>query len=147
MAGLSFFEVSALRRAAVPCLVGHGVPLVFCRHAFRTNLIPGLSGRGKDGLFASYALPPLDRHIDILWIKLDRARMTTCAFRRDQDRAAAGERIENDALPMTAVTDGVGNETDRFDRRVESEQLVPLTLECVDTGIAPDVGPIAAMLT
>ena len=103
-------------------------PYSLTARAFQPNLVPGLSGCCKDRRSAAHALPAQERDIDIARIQLDRARVTTGALGRNQDRAAAAEGIQDDALAMTAIANRVGNQADRLDRRVQREQFVAPTL-------------------
>lgn len=48
---------------------------------------------------------------------------------------------------MTAITDGVSDQADRFDGRVQCQELVAFAFECVNAGVIPDISPVTAMLT
>ena len=100
----------------------------------------------RTACFSCDPLPAHDPHIDVLRIEFDGSGLATGAFGGNQDRAAPREGIEDDPLAMAAIPEGVSNETDRFDRRVQGQQFITFALEGIDAGVGPHIGPIAAML-
>jgi hypothetical protein len=56
--------------------------------------------------------------------------------------AAPRKPIEDQAAALGAIKDGVGDQANRFDRRVHNERLHALARDDVLTGIFPDIGPV-----
>src|SRR5258708_23497912 len=65
---------------------------------------------------------------------------------RNQGRPAAAEAIEHDAGPVRDVLDGVRDQGNRFDGRMQDELLVALDAESVHSTVLPDVRPISLVL-
>ena len=87
--------------------------------------------------------PPDDR-VDVVRINLDAVSTSPGLFGSDQRGAAAGEGVQNDPAAVRAIEDGVGDERDRFDRRMHGKLGVPLLAEGVHAGIGPDIGAVAS---
>src|SRR5260221_548667 len=65
---------------------------------------------------------------------------------RNQGRPTAAEAIEHDAGAVRDVLDGVRDQGNRFDGRVQYELLVALDPESVHPTVLPNVCPISPML-
>jgi hypothetical protein len=89
-------------------------------------------------------LPSLDPHVGVLRIQFYGPGVAPGPLRGHQHRAAAGEAVQDDALAVAAVADGVGDQADWLDCRVQCQQSTPLAT--VDAGVCPEVGPVAAVL-
>jgi hypothetical protein len=61
---------------------------------------------------------------------------------RNQGRPTAAEAIEHDAGPVRDVLDGVRDQGNRFDGRVQYELLVALDPESVHSTVLPNVRPM-----
>ncbi len=108
--------------------------------------LEGLAGGGKDCGIAGRSLPAANRAIDVARIELE----PRCAPARDlgcEDcGAAAEEGIEDEAVALGAILDGIGDERDGLHRRVHGERRVASGAEGIEAGIGPHVGASAAML-
>ena len=90
------------------------------------------------------SLPSVDADIDVLRIQFDRPGVPAGPLGGNQDRAAAGERVEDDPLAMAAVADRVGDQADRLDGRVQGQELA--LAAAIDARVRPHVGAVAAVL-
>ncbi len=59
-------------------------------------------------------------------------RAAACALGGDQRGARAGEGVEHDVIPLRAVEDRIGDESDRLDERVHGG---------IDVAVLPSVAP------
>jgi len=99
----------------------------------------GMPRGNVGGLF-----PPTDRDVDIERVQLDYPSDTASALGRQDRRAAAAERIEDDAVAPAAVTDQIGDERYRLDSGVQVELTAPGWVQTVDARIIKHVGAISA---
>ena len=99
----------------------------------------GMPRGNVGGLF-----PPTDRDVDIERVQLDYPSDTASALGRQDRRAAAAERIEDDAVAPAAVTDQIGDERYRLDSGVQVELPAPGWVQTVDARIIKHVGAISA---
>src|SRR4029078_6359327 len=109
-----------------------------------TQLLPGLARRREDSLLASQSLPAVNADVDILGIECPRPRVSGAPLGGDEDRAAAGKRIEDDALAMAAIAERIGDQAHRLDGRVHGEQRA--LGAAIDARVRPHVGAVAAVL-
>src|SRR5262245_60642979 len=79
-------------------------------------------------------------------IELEAVATATCTMGGHKGGARAGKGIENNALALGAILDGIGYELDRLDRRMARQLFIAGFSEAVDARIRPHIGAVAAML-
>src|SRR3954453_19524971 len=62
------------------------------------DVLECLPGLGMNGGLAGEALPPVHRHIDVVGVDLERARLAACALSCNQHSAAPRKGIEHYAV-------------------------------------------------
>jgi hypothetical protein len=90
----------------------------FGRKAFCADVLEAVAGGGKNSGLSGIGLPAADRDVDIVRVDFKRAGLPARTLRRNQDRAAPSEGIENEVAAARTISDRVGHEGNRFDRRV-----------------------------
>src|SRR5215469_5560001 len=90
-------------------------------------------------------LPSADGEINVERVELDHPRDASGALGGQDCRAAAAERIEDDAVAPTTVSDQISDEGHRFDRRVQIEVAAPCRVQAVDTRIVEHIGTVSAL--
>src|SRR5258705_13649830 len=60
------------------------------------DFIKGIAPQSENRSLACVLLPAPNRHIDVLRVKLDRSRASTCLFRSNQNCSTATKGIEYD---------------------------------------------------
>jgi hypothetical protein len=120
--------------------------------------LPASASRARSSklrpLTACHALPPVsalpaaDNCVAIGRVELDAVAPPTGALGRDHRRAAAEKAIEHDAAPGRAVEDRIGDHRNRFDGRVQRQQIAFLAAagKGIGSGIMPDIAAVAAEL-
>ena len=84
--------------------------------------------------------------IDVARIELKPSGPPASQLGSDHRRAAAEEGIEDQAIALRAILDGIGDERHRLDGRMHGERFVASCAEAVDAWIGPDVGAVASVL-
>src|SRR5260370_28474402 len=102
--------------------------------------------RCKNRIIFRTILPTANNAVDVDRIDLDQPCLTTCLMCRNQGRPTAAEAIEHDGGAVRDVLDGVRDQGNRFDGRVQYELLVALDPESVHPTVLPNVCPISPML-
>jgi len=97
---------------------------------------------------AGQRLPAADNCVDIGWVELDAVAEPTGALGRDHRRAAAEKAIEHDVAAGRAVEDRIGGHRNRFDGRVQRQQIAFLAAagKGIGSGIMPDIAAVTAEL-
>ena len=90
-------------------------------------------------------LPAADRDVDIERVELDHPSDPARTLGCQNCRAAAAERIEDDAVAPATVTNQVGDECHRLDGGVQIEVATPSRMQTVDARIIEHVGAIPAV--
>src|SRR5258706_3585310 len=81
------------------------------------NFLKGLAGYQRRGL-SGERLPAPNRNVDIGRVDFQGAGLAAGALRRNQDCAAAAERVKDEVAPSGAVPEGLGDKAHRLDSRV-----------------------------
>ena len=94
---------------------------------------------------AGQCLPAADDRVDIKRIELQPVATPAGALGGDQRGAAAEKGVEHDLAAGRAVEDRIGNQRDRFDGRVQRQQvaLVAASAEGIATRIPPHIAAVA----
>src|SRR5712664_2728461 len=71
------------------------------------NFIKSVTPQSEERSLACVLLPAPNRHIDVLRVKLDRPRASTCLFRGNQDCSTATKGIEDETPSLRAILDGI----------------------------------------
>jgi hypothetical protein len=145
IAGSALPEPGVTRRLAV----AHGVITLFVRRHCRPP--PRARGRqscGRSPHVARCRLPAADNCVDIGRVELDAVAAPTGALGRDHRRAAAEKAIEHDVAAGRAAEDRIGDHRNRFDGRVQRQQIAFLAAagKGIGSGIIPDIAAVAAEL-
>src|SRR5882724_3835537 len=85
------------------------------------NFVKSLTQRSEDRGLACVLFPASDRDIDVLRVKLDRSRASTCLFSSDQGRATATKGIEHETASLGAIFDRIDHHRDRLHRRMHCQ--------------------------
>src|SRR2546430_11664649 len=91
--------------------------------------------------------PAPNRHIDILRVKLDCSRASTCLFSSDKDCTTAAKGIENQTPSLRTILNRVRDHQNRLYRRVHGELIQAAGSHRVHTIVIPDVGSVAGTLS
>src|ERR1700682_5454293 len=93
---------------------------------------------------AGHLFPARDRRIDIKRVDLDAVAAAARALCGKDRRAAAAKGIDNDVVLRCNVEQGVRDERDRLDGRMQLKSpLAALARKAIGAGVIPDVGAIA----
>src|SRR6266850_3831988 len=111
------------------------------------NYIKSVTPQSEERSLACVLLPAPNRHIDVLRVKLDRPRASTCLFRSNQDCSAATKGIENDTPTLRAILNGVCDHRDRLHRRMHGQLVQTPSSHRVHAIVVPHVCAVAAKLT
>jgi hypothetical protein len=98
--------------------LGHAAPAV-C-HGFERQ-----TRFGMQGVAAGKGLPTPDRDVDIAGVDLQGPSMPTDAFGGEQSGAGAGKGVEDDAVALRTVLDGISNQRHRFNGRMGPQVIHP----------------------
>jgi len=98
------------------------------------------------GGFARVLLPSSNCRIDINGIDLHAESASTGHFGSHNRCAAAGEAVEDNAVPLRAILDGISHHGDGLHSRVHAQVCEPSRSQRVDTGVVPDVGSVSSEL-
>src|SRR5262245_37234428 len=79
-------------------------------------------------------------------VDLQRPRFTASALGCDQNRAAAAERIEQQASPARAILYRIRYQRYRLDICVHRQFFQPSRTHGVDASVVPDICPMASVL-
>src|SRR5258706_1194796 len=109
------------------------------------NFLKGLAGYQRRGL-SGQRFPAPNRNVDIGRVDFQGAGLAASSLRRNQDCAAAAERVEDEVAPSGAVPECLGDKANRLDRRVHLQLVHSLRAKRIDPGIVPDVGAVAPVL-
>src|SRR5450631_4635613 len=91
-----------------------------------------LSSGRQTSLLAGHLREPAQDAIAIGRIELDKPRPPARLLRRDKGRAGAGERIEHNLAALRAISDRIGDQSDRLCRRMHAADGV-VTLLCAQS--------------
>src|SRR5437879_10075202 len=97
------------------------------------------------GLVAGVALPTFDCRVDVNRVQFNAIAATSGSLGCDECGPGAQEPIQHQVPTSRAVEQGIGNQSDGFHRRVQSQELAFITLfgKGVQAWIFPDVSAIA----
>src|SRR5580700_6791233 len=100
---------------------------------------------GMTGARAGQGLPTADRGVDIGGVQFEPATDPTGSLSGNEGGAAAEEGIEHDLAAPGTVAQCVGDERDRFDGRMQGEQVSfgAGPAERIGSGIAPQIAAVA----
>ena len=100
-----------------------------------------------DGVATGNGLPAPNRDIDITRIDFQSTRVPSDAFGCQQGSARAAEGVEHDATALGAILDGIGDEADRLDGRMDAQVVHAARTKRIDASIFPNVRSRAAVAT
>src|SRR6516164_2968058 len=93
-----------------------------------------------DSYAACQPLPSTYRDVDITRLDLNQARAPSGLFCRDQGRTGSTKGIEHDVVQIGAIPNGVGNQRDWLNGRMQVELSFCGIAPGVLRWIVPDVG-------
>src|SRR5438270_13033107 len=98
-----------------------------------------------NSMVAGVALPSFNCRIDVEGIELNPVAAASRSLGCDECGPGAQEPIQHQVPTSRAVEQGIGNQSDGFHRRVQSQELAFITLfgKGVQAWIFPDVSAIA----
>jgi len=88
---------------------------------------------------------PANRDIAVGRIYLDAIAPASGLLSCNQCRAGADEGVQDDALPVRTIPNGVRDHCHGLDRRMQA-QIIPVAAKAVNASIAPGVRAISAVL-
>src|SRR5262249_47533461 len=117
------------------------------RLRFGSEVVKASLGGCMNAVIAGMGLPAPDCGIDVSRVDFDAVAPPASALGGHQGRAAAEKTIERNVTARRAVQNGIGDESDWFRGRMESEQIAFFSSspEIIGCGICPHIGAIAAM--
>ena len=96
-------------------------------------------------LIAAGMLVASDNNVDVERIDFHYICAAAGLLGRDQCGAAACIAIQYDAAAFRAVENRIGDQRGWFDRRMHRQVIHSAGAHCIDTGVVPNVGAVAAM--
>src|SRR6187401_597761 len=100
-----------------------------------------------DGILSCECLPATNSDVDKTGFNFKGKCAAPDALGGKDGRTRPGKRIEHDIAALRAVFDGVGNKCDWLDCRMRLEVFHAPGAEGIDTGVSPNIRPIAAVAT
>src|SRR5271163_2039428 len=87
------------------------------------DFVEQFAANRMSGASTGKRLPTADNGVDITWVEFQTVAAPSGAFRRNQRLPAAEESVKDKVAPRRAIHDGVGHECDRFDGRVQGQEI------------------------